>query len=182
MADEQVRRDHLVSHVLAALGSLHQDGLVFYGGTALARTRLPRFRLSEDVDLLVVPRQEWAKRIEETLPAALRRGFGTVQWRPAPTDVPSGGAASLVAGDRVVQLQLVTLDREERRWPLEGRTLEMRYADAPPTTMTVPFERMPAAARVAWHVDLDHQMAAPPDPDACLRSVRDAWASALGWS
>lgn len=57
-ADEQIRRDHLISHILVALAGLDGDGLVFYGGTALARTHLPTFRLSEDVDLLVTPRAE----------------------------------------------------------------------------------------------------------------------------
>lgn len=236
VADEQIRRDHLVSHVLAGLATLDGDGLVFYGGTALARTHLPHFRLSEDVDLLVAPRREWAERIERHLPSVLRRGFGPVQWRPAPSEVPSGAASMLVAGDRAVRLQLVSLDREERRWPVERRQLEMRYADVPLTVLTVPtlaafaamktlaweergaardladlaalaelgaldveaaglvrdiggwrphsalFDRLPAVTRNAWCVDLSHQMAAPPDPEACLRTVREAWATALGWS
>ncbi|MGH9023725.1 MAG: hypothetical protein ACRDV9_11625 [Acidimicrobiia bacterium] len=49
---------------------------------ALARTHLPAFRLSEDVDLLVGPRPEWAALIESRLPKMLRRHFGTVTWDP----------------------------------------------------------------------------------------------------
>jgi len=36
---EQVRRDHLISHVLAAIAEgVATDDLVFFGGTALSRT------------------------------------------------------------------------------------------------------------------------------------------------
>lgn len=235
VADEQVRRDHLVSHVLATVGSLDADGLVFYGGTALARTYLPRFRLSEDIDLLAAPRSEWASRIERVLPAALRRNFGEARWRPGPTDVPDATAAVLIADGLRVRIQIVSLDAEQRRWPVGRRALEMRYADAPDTTMTVPtlttfaamktiawedrklardladlaalaelgaldtdaaflvrkmagwrpyptlYERLPNAIRDSWQTDLGHQMAHPPDPDACLDTVRTAWSTALGW-
>ena len=34
VADEQIRRDHLISHVLGALSAMDGPGLVFYGGTA----------------------------------------------------------------------------------------------------------------------------------------------------
>ena len=38
---EQVRRDHLISHVLAALATdVSTNDLVFFGGTALSRTHL----------------------------------------------------------------------------------------------------------------------------------------------
>jgi predicted nucleotidyltransferase component of viral defense system len=38
---EQVRRDHLISHVLAAIScDVSTDALVFFGGTALSRTHL----------------------------------------------------------------------------------------------------------------------------------------------
>jgi hypothetical protein len=34
VAIEQVRRDPLISHILAALGASHGDQLIFFGGTA----------------------------------------------------------------------------------------------------------------------------------------------------
>jgi len=37
VAFEQVRRDHLISHLLAALSARLSDRLVLFGGTALAR-------------------------------------------------------------------------------------------------------------------------------------------------
>ena len=46
----QVRRDHAISHVLAALADMRAD-LVFFGRTALSRTFLCQGRLSEDIDL-----------------------------------------------------------------------------------------------------------------------------------
>lgn len=43
---EQVRRDHLISHVLAVIAtSLPTDEIIFYGGTALSRTWLPKARV-----------------------------------------------------------------------------------------------------------------------------------------
>lgn len=48
----QVQRDHLLSHVLARLPDL-VPGATFFGGTALCRTHLLDWRLSEDIDLLV---------------------------------------------------------------------------------------------------------------------------------
>ena len=54
VAEEQVRRDHLISHVLAVLPQI-APGVLFVGGTALARTHLAEpaagGRLSEDIDL-----------------------------------------------------------------------------------------------------------------------------------
>lgn len=52
--DTQIIRDHLISHVLAAIADLpDRDRVTFFGGTALCRTWLPDLRLSEDIDLLV---------------------------------------------------------------------------------------------------------------------------------
>jgi len=48
----QVRRDHLLSHLLAALSRHLQDRLLFFGGTALAGAFIPDGRLSEDLDLI----------------------------------------------------------------------------------------------------------------------------------
>lgn len=53
VAEEHVRRDHLISHVLASLSQIAPD-VLFVGGTALARTHLANpaagGRLSEDID------------------------------------------------------------------------------------------------------------------------------------
>lgn len=54
VAESQVRRDHVISHVLAAIADEVSDDVVFFGGTALCRTHLPDLRLSEDIDLIAV--------------------------------------------------------------------------------------------------------------------------------
>jgi hypothetical protein len=37
--DLQVRRDHLISHLLAAISNLADTSVIFFGGTALARSQ-----------------------------------------------------------------------------------------------------------------------------------------------
>ena len=73
---EQVRRDHLISHVLAAISAgVSSTDVVFFGGTALSRTYLTASRLSEDLDLIAVaPRSHVA--------AALQTAIGPV-WPEA---------------------------------------------------------------------------------------------------
>ena len=62
VALEQVHRDHLISSILAALQA-HAGEVIFFGGTALARTYLPAGRLSEDIDLIAVTdRRRWRTR------------------------------------------------------------------------------------------------------------------------
>ncbi|MCL3862533.1 nucleotidyl transferase AbiEii/AbiGii toxin family protein [Actinotalea sp. K2] len=77
---EQVRRDHLISHMLAAIAAdVPTDDVVFFGGTALSRTHLTDARLSEDIDLIALaPRTDVAVRIE----AALWRGLARSHGRP----------------------------------------------------------------------------------------------------
>ena len=40
VSDEQVRRDHVISHMLVALSAACADDVTFFGGTALGRTHL----------------------------------------------------------------------------------------------------------------------------------------------
>jgi predicted nucleotidyltransferase component of viral defense system len=49
-AEEQVRCDHAISHLRAALSD--SEDIIFFGGTALGRTQLVAGRLSEDIDLI----------------------------------------------------------------------------------------------------------------------------------
>ena len=76
--DPQVRRDHVISHALAGLSTIEDGRLLFFGGTALARTRLPTLRLSEDLDLVALaPAFRGRRRSAPTSPrsAALRGDF-----------------------------------------------------------------------------------------------------------
>ena len=64
---EQVRRDHLISHLLGAIAAgVPTNDLVFFGGTALSRSYLTDARLSEDIDLIALaPRSDVAARIDQ---------------------------------------------------------------------------------------------------------------------
>ncbi|MDQ1645852.1 MAG: hypothetical protein QOJ50_2036 [Cryptosporangiaceae bacterium] len=143
VSDEQVRRDHLISHILSALGTLDAP-LLFFGGTALARTHLADpmsgGRLSEDIDLCTSDRASTAALLTEQLPRRLRREFPGTIWAPSLSSVRAVQPAQLVAGDLRVRIQL--LDGEQHReiaaWPSETTTLDMRYSDVPRTTLTVP--------------------------------------------
>lgn len=55
VALDQVRRDYLISLVLVALQA-HTEDLIFFGGTALARTFLTGGRLSDPYITIVSPR------------------------------------------------------------------------------------------------------------------------------
>jgi predicted nucleotidyltransferase component of viral defense system len=83
--EEQVIRDHLIFHVLSALAGL-QAPVVFFGGTALARTYLTDpgagARLSEDIDLYGNGRRETAALLDVQLPQRLRREFPRTAWDP----------------------------------------------------------------------------------------------------
>lgn len=74
VSPKQVRRDHLISHLLGALSTHAADRIVFFGGTALSRTFAPDGRLSEDIDLIATQsRRDTAELIEGALPRATRR-------------------------------------------------------------------------------------------------------------
>ena len=83
VADVQVRRDHLLSHLLAVLSSRLSEAVVFFGGTALARTHLPGGRLSDDLDLYAVPsRSAVVTELEQALVTGVRREYGRLTWQP----------------------------------------------------------------------------------------------------
>jgi predicted nucleotidyltransferase component of viral defense system len=137
-ADAQVRRDHLLSHVIAA--AAHADGeWVLYGGTGLARTHLPSFRLSEDLDLLAHPRRTAVAELERVVARRLRREFGAVQWQPPLTVAPENSRVVLRTDDGLaVRVQVGELDADRRRWPVEVRDVVLRYSDVEPAQIAVP--------------------------------------------
>ena len=78
---EQVVRDHIISHALAAISSVGTDDVIFFGGTALARTHLIGLRLSEDIDLIARgDRSTIADKVEDALARRRRRSFGAVTY------------------------------------------------------------------------------------------------------
>jgi len=107
---EQVRRDHLISHVLAAIVSdISTDDLVFFGGTALSRTHLADARLSEDIDLIArIHRWEIADQIEPAVRRGLARSHGRHVWQPALSATTGSQPAVLSVPDSTsVQVQLL---------------------------------------------------------------------------
>jgi predicted nucleotidyltransferase component of viral defense system len=153
VADEQVRRDHLLSHLLAALARRLPDAVLFFGGTALARTHLPDGRLSEDLDLLAVPRRvEIIADVERVLADGVRREYGRLVWDPPLSAVRDTLPAVLRTSDGlIVRVQLLESESHPA-WPTERRPLLQRYSDAPPATLAVPtLPAFAASKTAAWH-------------------------------
>lgn len=150
--EAQVRRDHVISHALAALSQVDTDALIFFGGTALSRTHLPAHRLSEDIDLLAVgSRDAVAQEIEAALITGLRRAVGSPGFEPRIAATKSSDPSVMTVGRIRVQIQLLRAV-EYPAWPTQVLSLEQRYADAPPARLRVLTRPAFAAAKLAaWH-------------------------------
>jgi len=151
---EQVRRDHLVSHVLGSIAAhVSTDDVVFFGGTALSRTFLTDARLSEDIDLLAVgPRGRLAEQIEAATRRGLARSHGRPTWRPALTATSGAQPATLVV-DGVAGIQVQLVGGEGYLWPTEVRDIEQRYSDAPPARLRTLTAAGFAASKLAAWID-----------------------------
>jgi len=149
---EQVRRDHLVSHVLAAISSdISTNDVTFFGGTALSRTHLTDARLSEDIDLIArAPRRQVAGHIESAVRRGLARSHGLPSWHPQLSDTKGSQPAVLtVPAGTSIQIQL--LSGEGYLWPTEVVRIKQRYSDAPPARLRVLTADSFAAAKLsAW--------------------------------
>lgn len=152
---QQVRRDHLISHVLAVLSrSLGTETVVFFGGTALSRTHLADARLSEDIDLIALaPRDTVATAIEAAIGrSSIRRTHGRPSWRPGLSATTGSQPAVLSVPDGTsIQVQLLAGDAY--RWPTEVADLEQRYSDAGPARMRTLTASAFAAAKLAAWID-----------------------------
>lgn len=139
VSDQQVRRDHAISHVLAAVSEEFAHDVIFFGGTALSRTHLLHARLSEDIDLLALtPRTQLADRLTRTISSRLLRTLGRVSWNPrfaAHDDVQA--AVLAISEDIAIKIQLLDA-KGYAKWPVEMRQIEQRYRDAQPATLQVP--------------------------------------------
>lgn len=149
---EQVRRDHLISHLLAAIGENLADHLAFFGGTALSRSFVPQGRLSEDIDLIATgSRSVVAEKLQLAVRGGTRREFPGLSWHPKLTDVRDVEPAVLRTPEgTAVRIQLLN-QTGYPRWPMIRRNLFQRYSDAGPATLTVPtIESFAAWKTVAW--------------------------------
>jgi predicted nucleotidyltransferase component of viral defense system len=139
VAPEQVERDHLISYLLGFLSERFDDRIHFIGGTALARTHLPRGRLSEDIDLVAVgSRRAVAEELDDALPRAVARTHGRLAIEPSFSRVADTVpvTAKTVEGT-AVKIQLLS-SRDRIVWPSERRRVEQRYSDAPTAQLVVP--------------------------------------------
>ncbi len=152
VARPQVRRDHLISHLLAALSTHAADQVVFFGGTALSRTFIPDGRLSEDIDLIAThERRTAAELVAACLVRGVRREYPGLRWEPQLTAVRDTEPAVLVSPDGLtVRVQLLG-PTGYPPWPTERREIVPRYSDAPPATLTVlTLPAFVAAKTMAW--------------------------------
>jgi len=167
VAAEQVVRDHVISHALAAIASIGTDDVVFFGGTALSRTHLADVRLSEDIDLIARgDRGELADRIEAAIVTRFRRAFGTVTFTPRIRETRHPNPSVMQVGTARVQIQLLSSEGYPD-WPTEVADIEQRYSDAPPARLRV----LTPAAFVASKLASWNDRAAP-------RDLYDLWALA----
>lgn len=158
--EAQVRRDHVISHILHALAELDVR-VTFFGGTALSRTHLidpdEGARLSEDIDLLAMDRKAVAAALDRDLPRALRREFPRGRWNPALSEVRHLQPASFVVdGADAVRIQLINgRDHHElASYPTERHAVLLRYSDLPEQAdLTVPTLVAFAAMKTAAWID-----------------------------
>ncbi len=151
VAFQQVRRDHLISLMLGALGPLN-DRLVFFGGTALARSYLPKGRLSEDIDLIAVgPRADIADALVRAVHRGLRATHGTLSWSRSLSEAREVDPVAVSTDDGIsVRIQLLS-PTGYPPWPTTPTQVYQRYDDAPPVTLLMPTRAAFAARKtVAW--------------------------------
>jgi len=127
VAEQQVRHDHLVSHLIAGLEGI--DRVVFFGGTALSRTYLEGRRLSEDIDLYLDPRQppDQGAVVEQIQEASQREFPGlSIESARRQSDVTTYVATH---ADLSVMLQVVGARPEHRAYETDEAAVSLRYSD-----------------------------------------------------
>jgi predicted nucleotidyltransferase component of viral defense system len=167
VAEEQVVRDHAISHVLAAIAGIGTDEVVFFGGTALSRTHLTALRLSEDIDLIAYGhRGEIGDRIEAAISRQIGRTLGTASFTPHIRETTHPDPAVMQVGDTRIQIQLLSSEGYPA-WPTELVDIEQRYSDAAPARLRVLTPAAFVASKLASWADRE----AP-------RDLYDLWALA----
>lgn len=147
----QVRRDHAISHILAAIQNL-KSGMVFYGGTALSRTFLADGRLSEDIDLYTEDRKKLCQELDE-IPDLIEQEFPEANWQKMPSRLRDAESTNLSCGSSI-QIRLQIVDSHPRDWqkvPAELAEIYQRYSDVSHTRLFVPtFDGFVAMKALAW--------------------------------
>lgn len=126
--DNQIIRDHLISHVLASITDWpDRDRVTFFGGTALCRTWLPDLRLSEDIDLLLDSPTD-GEGLRTHITRRLRREFPNLAW----THLGSQHQVetwNLAADDLEVKVQLAQWRHGWQAIPIVTEPVRLRYSD-----------------------------------------------------
>jgi predicted nucleotidyltransferase component of viral defense system len=147
----QVRRDHAISHVLAAIQHIKAE-FVFFGGTALSRTYVANGRLSEDIDLYSNNREFLSRELDH-LPEMIEQEFPGANWEALPSQV-SDPRSVLLNCDSSIKIKFQVLDalsRGRQRIPIKITDIHQRYSDVPRTKMYVPtFDGFVAMKALAW--------------------------------
>ncbi len=121
-----VERDHLLSHVLAAIAE-GEPHLTFRGGTALARVYWPDFRLSEDLDFIGdITARELERTLSRAVESAAQQSSMDLELR---FGAPKGGwsRSSVRAGEIEI---LVDVNAGDRPYlPAEEHPLRLPYSD-----------------------------------------------------
>ena len=150
-SEAQVRRDHAISHILAAIQNLSSQ-MVFYGGTALSRTFLTAGRLSEDIDLYCDDRHALCQRLN-ALPELIEEEFPQSNWQKLPSQSRDDERFYLNC-EPEIQIQIQVVDSRSRLWqriPIELTDIHQRYSDVPRTKMHAPtFDGFVAMKASAW--------------------------------
>lgn len=228
--EQQVARDHLISHVLKVLSEIRDPDFTFFGGTALCRTWSQDTRLSEDIDLLVDDHVAGAESLSSLISKGLRREFPKLGWRDIERRHEIDTKALEGDGELSLRVQFVKWRKDWRALPLTVAQVRLRYSDLPEhVELSVPtpasfvamklmawedrqaprdlfdlhelasgghvtaesselfrsitgskpesvlnFARIPKDVERHWASELGHQLAKPPSPNECLRSVHAA--------
>jgi len=154
VAVEQIRRDHLVSAILAVLPQLDAGHLTFIGGTALARTHLDGVRVSEDIDLLVADPAPVAAQLTQRLPRLLRRDYPDLTVHSTSRLARSLNLVAQAPDAAAVQIQVIRMERAEATLDYESWPVVLRYAGFPPAVeFTVPTAETFAAMKLSTYRD-----------------------------
>lgn len=189
---ESIRRDHLLSHVLLAVKEIADEQVIFYGGSALARTHLDGARLSEDVDLETEDASTLADALGRELPRRLRREFPDLTWNPSRSARGVRSAFLRSPEGRNLRIQIAGVDRG---LPTERHDVRLWYSDLPEAIdLTLPTLPAFAAMKIGAYLDraaprdlfdlaeLVAKDALTPDAVHLLRSVYGQYAVPQGFS
>jgi predicted nucleotidyltransferase component of viral defense system len=149
VAPSAIDHDHLISHLLLALSTWGEE-VLFYGGTALSRTHLSGFRLSEDIDLQIDFPGRHVDTLGVHLAGAIRRDYpdAALDRQPAPRGQT---IALLKANGLAVRIHLIGPDAN---LPTESVPIELRYSDLPESvSMRVPTRSALTAMKTGAYID-----------------------------